>query len=164
MKSSNEVGQGNTSFDYQSAPGHLIRRAQQIAVALFVEETQAFEITPIQFALLSELSRSVCPIDQVTLASRIAVDVATLGQVARRLEERALIERQHDDQDQRRKLLALTSGGQNLLTRLNASVAIAQQRILAPLTAREQVAFSRLLKKLVHQNNDKSRAPMGERP
>lgn len=148
-----------SSFDYQSAPGHLIRRAQQIAVALFVEETHAFDITPIQFAMLSELAQADS-IDQVTLAARVAVDVATLGQVARRLEERKLIERQNDSQDQRRKLLAVTARGRQTLEQLNTAVTNAQTRIMAPLTAREQVTFSRLLQKLVHHNNEQSRAPM----
>jgi DNA-binding MarR family transcriptional regulator len=147
------------SFEYQSAPGHLIRRAQQIAVALFVEETQVYDITPVQFAMLSELAQRDS-IDQATLAARIAVDVATLGQVARRLQERDLIRRQADGQDQRRKLLALTPAGRSTLNRLNTAVATAQARIVAPLTAREQATFARLLQKLVHQNNEQSRAPM----
>jgi hypothetical protein len=29
------------SFDFQHAPGHLIRRAHQVAVAMFMEETGA---------------------------------------------------------------------------------------------------------------------------
>ena len=147
------------SFDYQSAPGHLIRRAQQIAVALFAEATQQFDITPIQFAMLSELAQGDS-IDQVTLAARIAIDVATLGQVARRLEERALIERQNDARDQRRRLLAVTTRGRVTLGQLNAAVASAQVRILAPLSKREQATFSRLLQKLVQHNNEQSRAPM----
>jgi hypothetical protein len=31
-------------------PGHLIRRAQQIAVAIFIEECAAFDLTPVQYA------------------------------------------------------------------------------------------------------------------
>ena len=38
------------SFD--TLPGHYIRRLQQIAVATFLQETQAFGITPIQYATL----------------------------------------------------------------------------------------------------------------
>ena len=34
------------SFDFQHAPGHLIRRAHQLAVAIFMEETGDFDITP----------------------------------------------------------------------------------------------------------------------
>ncbi|HWS05123.1 MAG TPA: MarR family transcriptional regulator, partial [Burkholderiaceae bacterium] len=38
-----------SSFDFEHAPGHLIRRAHQLAVAIFMDETADFEITPVQF-------------------------------------------------------------------------------------------------------------------
>ncbi len=155
----NRTSNAATAFDFHAAPGHLIRRAQQIAVALFGEQTSAFDITPIQYALLAELARSPS-LDQVTLAARIAVDVATLGQVAQRLAERNLLDRESDAGDLRRKRLAITAVGRALLDELNPQVAAAQQRILAPLNAREQATFSRLLQKLVQNNNERSRAPM----
>jgi len=37
-------------------PGHYIRRLQQIAVGVFMEETQAFGLTPVQFAALQAVS------------------------------------------------------------------------------------------------------------
>ncbi|NDF44842.1 MAG: MarR family transcriptional regulator, partial [Betaproteobacteria bacterium] len=36
-------------------PGHYIRRLQQIAVGVFMEETQDFGVTPVQFAALNAL-------------------------------------------------------------------------------------------------------------
>jgi len=38
--------------DLYSKPGHLIRRAQQIAVAIFMEECANFDLTPVQYAAL----------------------------------------------------------------------------------------------------------------
>ena len=35
-----------------TAPGYLFRRMQQIAVAIFVEECRAFDLTPVQYAAL----------------------------------------------------------------------------------------------------------------
>ncbi|MGH8848591.1 MAG: MarR family transcriptional regulator, partial [Polaromonas sp.] len=43
------------SFNFSEAPGHLIRRAQQLAVAIFMEETAGFDATPVQFAILNAL-------------------------------------------------------------------------------------------------------------
>lgn len=146
-------------LDIHAAPGHLIRRAQQIAVALFAEQTAGYDITPIQFALLSELATSG-PMDQVTLASHIAIDVATLGQVAQRLAQRGLVAREADVNDRRRKLIVLIAGGRALLRKVLPLVATTQNKILAPLSPTEQVEFCRLLTRLVHQNNEQSRAPM----
>ena len=148
-----------TTFDFHSTPGHLIRRAQQIAVAIFVEETTGFDLTPIQYALLAELAHTHT-LDQVTLAAPIAVDVATLGQVAQRMAERGLLAREADVEDRRRKRLGITDRGRAVLAKINPQVAAAQLRILAPLDSREQADFCRLLAKLVHHNNQQSRAPM----
>ena len=38
--------------DVYVAPGHLIRRSQQIAVAIFFEEFEGYDVTPVQYAAL----------------------------------------------------------------------------------------------------------------
>ena len=77
----------STPFDFEHAPGHLVRRAHQLAVALFMEETAAFEVTPVQFAILNALI-DIPGEDQVTLAARVAFDAATSGSV---IDEAALL-------------------------------------------------------------------------
>ena len=76
------------SFDFHNTPGHLVRRAHQRTVALFMEETAGFDVTPVQFAILHELLARPGE-DQVTLASRVAFDAATSGSVIGRLENAA---------------------------------------------------------------------------
>lgn len=159
VSASSRPSQQRRAFDIHSVPGHLIRRAQQIAVAIFVEETAETELTPIQFALLAELARA-SGVDQVTLAALIAVDVATFGQVVARLEERGLVMRESDPADRRRKRLALTAEGRSCLKRAIPAVQTAQARILKPLDSAEQAELCRLLAKLVEENNESSRAPM----
>lgn len=51
MKAKSIRGHMNLA-DVYSAPGHLIRRSQQIAVAIFFEEFGAYEVTPVQYAAL----------------------------------------------------------------------------------------------------------------
>ena len=82
-------------FDFEHAPGHLVRRAHQLAVALFMEETAAFDVTPVQFAILNALI-DIPGEDQVTLATRVAFDAATSGSVIGRLEARGWIRREVD--------------------------------------------------------------------
>ena len=38
-------------------PGHLIRRLQQIASALFLEQAKAFDFTPVQYAALVAIKK-----------------------------------------------------------------------------------------------------------
>ena len=41
----------------EGQPGYYIRRLQQIAVAIFLEETEAHGITPVQYAALHAAQR-----------------------------------------------------------------------------------------------------------
>src|ERR1700757_3798019 len=78
--------------DLYSKPGHLIRRCQQIAVAMFLEETKGFDITPVQYAALVA-SGPHPQIDPPRLSHLIAFDRSTLGSVLERLEQKRLVAR-----------------------------------------------------------------------
>ena len=136
------------SYDFQHAPGHLIRRAHQVAVALFMEETAEHDVTPVQFAILNALIEEPGE-DQVTLASRVAFDAATFGSVIGRLESKGWVRREPDAQDRRRKLLWITPEGEKAAAAMRAAVARTQRRILAPLDAVEREHLVALLDRLV---------------
>jgi DNA-binding MarR family transcriptional regulator len=136
------------SFDFQHAPGHLIRRAHQVAVAVFMEETGDFDVTPVQFAILNALIDDPGE-DQVTLAGKVAFDAATFGSVIGRLEAKGWVRREADAVDRRRKLLWVTPDGEQAALRMKRAVGKVQSRILAPLDAVERDQLVKLLGKLV---------------
>ena len=141
------------SFNFGEAPGHLIRRAQQLAVAIFMEETAGHEATPVQFAILNALIDDPGE-DQVTLSNRVAFDPATLGSVVGRIEAKGWVTRKADPGDKRRKLLWITQEGEQVALGMKRAVSKAQQRILEPLEAEERVQLSALLAKLVSRHED----------
>ena len=136
------------SFDFAHAPGHLIRRAQQIAVSVFAQELAVFDVTPVQFAILNALMDSPGT-DQVTLAAQVAFDAATSGSVIGRLEAKGWVRREASPQDRRRKLLWLTPKGKKAVLDMAPKVAHVQSLILQPLQASEQQQLMALLAKLV---------------
>src|SRR5436853_6573554 len=73
-------------------PGYLFRRMQQIAVAIFMEECRAFDLTPVQYAALVAIQTHP-GIDATRLSAVIAFDRSTLGSVIERIEAKGLIER-----------------------------------------------------------------------
>lgn len=135
-------------LEVATAPGHLIRRAQQIAVGIFAECLSESDITPVQFAILNAL-RDTPDIDQVTLAKGVAFDPATSGSVIGRLEAKGWLARQAHATDRRRKLLVITPEGIEALAGMQTAVAEVQTRILAPLNGAEQKQFVELLARLV---------------
>jgi DNA-binding MarR family transcriptional regulator len=144
-------------FDVEKAPGHLIRRAQQIVVSLFLEHTGG-QLTPIQFGLLAALAADE-GLDQVSLAQRMALDPSTTGSALERMEAKGWIERRADPQDKRRRVLFLTRSGKTMYEARCDDAEAVQHHLLDPLDPKERVVFMRLLTKLVVLNNEKSRAP-----
>jgi DNA-binding MarR family transcriptional regulator len=139
-------------------PGHLARRLHQIAVSIFLGETQDFGITPVQFAALTVV-KAFPGVDQRSLARMIAFDRSTIGDVVIRLEKKGLLDRR-EGQDRRVKSLFITETGDALLTQLQEPVRRFHEKLLEPLSEGEQLIFRYLLHKLVNQNNELSRVPL----
>ncbi len=142
-----------------TAPGYLFRRMQQIAVAIFVEECKAFDLTPVQYAALVAIHTHP-GIDATRLSAVIAFDRSTLGNVIERLETKALIERQPLPGDKRVKLLYLTKAGAALLRAIAPAVDRAELRMLQPLKPADRKMLMALLSQLVDLNNEASRVPL----
>jgi MarR family transcriptional regulator, lower aerobic nicotinate degradation pathway regulator len=144
--------------DLEALPGYYIRRMQQIAVAVFLQETEAHGVTPVQYAAL-QMVGGAPGIDQRSLARSIGLDTSTIAGVIDRLEARGLMLRNASPDDRRVRLLSLTDEGRALLEATLPSVLRAQQRMLEPLLPGERSEFMRMLRVLVTTNNDLSRAP-----
>ena len=140
-------------------PGYLFRRMQQIAVAIFVEECRAYDLTPVQYAALVAIQTHP-GIDATRLSAVIAFDRSTLGNVIERLEAKQRIERKPSREDRRVKLLYLTRLGVALLSDIMPSVDRAQARMLQPLKPADRKTLMALLTQLVDLNNESSRVPL----
>lgn len=145
-------------FDFHTLPGHLIRRLQQIALAIFAEETKPFGITTVQYAALKAIQASP-GLDQIRLAGLIAYDRTTIGGVVERLEKKGLIERHVGPTDRRTRLLTLTAAGSQMLTDIEPAVIRVQARLLEPLDPDTRNCFMRAITQMVDSNNELSRAP-----
>ncbi len=140
-------------------PGFLIRRMHQIHLALFAEECAAFDITPVQYSILTVASAQP-GLDQAQLAYEVGVDRATLANVLARLEGKQLIKRSTSPADKRLKLVTLTASGAAALQKMLLPVQRAHDRTVAALPAAEQALFLKLLMRLVDSQNAYGRAPL----
>jgi len=140
-------------------PGHLIRRAQQIATALFADECAAFDLTSVQYAALHAIADHP-HVDATRLSALIAFDRSTIGDVLERMEAKGWIERAASGRDRRIKQVRLSPAGQSLLNAVGPAVARVQQRLLAPLAEPDRSSFVRLLAQLADVHNEATPAPL----
>jgi MarR family transcriptional regulator, temperature-dependent positive regulator of motility len=147
--------------DNNDMPGHLARRFQQIAVAVFLAEVEeaGFDLTPVQYAALAAI-RVNPGIDQATLAGLIAYDRTTITGVVDRLAQKGLLVREASSRDRRARELQITDEGRRTLRAITPAVEAAQRIMLRGLTEKEAAELMRLLRKAIAAGNELSRAPL----
>ena len=151
--------------EHDDKPGHLARRFQQIAAAVFHAEVEnaGYDLTPVQYAALTAV-RSNPGIDQATLAGLIAYDRTTITGVVDRLVQKGLAVRAVSSHDRRAHALQITEAGKRTLRGIEPAVQAAQRAMLRGLTAGEAKELMRLLHKAIAAGNELSRAPLREAP
>ncbi|ABQ37642.1 MULTISPECIES: MarR family winged helix-turn-helix transcriptional regulator [Bradyrhizobium] len=144
-------------------PGHLARRFQQIAVAVFLAEVEAagFDLTPVQYAALAAIAANPS-IDQITLAGLIAYDRTTITGVIDRLAQKGLVVRQASARDRRSRELLITDEGRRTLDAITPAVEAAQRLMVRGLSDAEARELVRLMQKAIAAGNELSRAPLRE--
>lgn len=158
--SNRKTAASHRPVELHTVPGHCIRRLQQVAVAIFMQEAADSGITPVQFAVLQTLGAQP-GLDQRTLAGEVSLDTSTIAGVVDRLEARGLLTRSHSPGDRRVRLLHLTPDGEDLLEALTPSMLRTQARILEPLSAAERKEFMRMMQRVIAHHEELGRAGAG---
>lgn len=130
-------------FDFDFAPGHLIRRAQQVHTSVWASVVGE-ELTSPQFAVLNVLYE--CPwINQTTLSNLASLDTSTCQDIVSRLRQKGLVVRARDASDGRRWLLKLSDKGVRTRDDVLPKVKEVGDLLLSSLTSGDRADFTRLL-------------------
>lgn len=141
-------------------PGFLIRRLHQIHVAIFQKRCAAFEITALQYSLLSALAERGTA-DQTTLAADVALDRTTTTGALKRLQLRHFVERSTDRRDRRAQICRLTKAGVMLLQKMEMSVRAAHFETVAALSKRDRKLFITMMQQIVAASSSREGASTG---
>ncbi len=143
-------------------PGFMIRRAHQIAVSLFLEETGELRITTTQYGIL-HLLKHRSELDQITVAKLLGLDRSTTGMVLTKLEKAGLVGRSIGANDRRKRSLALTPAGERMLERLAEPARRVRARQISAFAPNERELFLTLLDKFTRTFNASTRVPLAQR-
>ncbi len=136
--------------------GFLIRRLHQMHMALFLEETSGLDVTPMQFTALSLLHQRG-EFDQSELAVEAGMDRTNVSEVVRRLQARGHVTVRVNPAHGRKRLLALTPQGLEMVRQVDAGARRAHQRMLAGLDVPTRRLFVTLLRQVVEQQEKPGR-------
>jgi DNA-binding MarR family transcriptional regulator len=152
------VRKSRLSWTLEQRPGFLIRRLHQIHVALFQKECAAFDITPLQYSLLTALAARGTA-DQTTLAADVALDRTTTTGALKRLQLRNFVERSVLDRDRRAQTCRLTRKGITLLRKMERSAQIAHLETVSDLSKADQKRFIAMMQRIVTARSKRQQAP-----
>jgi DNA-binding MarR family transcriptional regulator len=123
---------------------YLIRRAQLIIYARLTECLREYNLTPMQYLLLS-LSRRGGAMSSADLARRFAVTPQSMNEMITALEGKRLITRRRSTEHRRILRISLTPAGENLLRDCDLRVDGLERSLFAALSPTETRSFRRLL-------------------
>ena len=127
--------------------GHLLRRAQQLHVAVWLRDVSS-ETSSVQFAVLTVLDHRPGA-SQRDLGRALDLDRSTIADLVARMMRRGLIERERDGDDRRRNVLQLTGAGRAELARLRPRVDAIEPALTAGLDPVEREELRRLLSRVL---------------
>jgi len=125
-------------------PAFLIRRAHQIATAVFAEACAELDLTPSQYSALFVLKHRG-RMGQNELARAVALDRSTTALVVKHLIARDLVLRFDDPADRRKSILELSDAGRLLLARAETLNSRASAELLSVFDPKQAEAFVSLL-------------------
>ena len=117
------------SFDLETSPGHLLRRANQYANDLYTNEQAGPGLTQRQFAVLFAIDQREGA-SQTELVKATGIDRSTLADMIVRMQSKDLLARKRTDEDQRANAVRITPVGRRAMRAALPSVLKSESGIL----------------------------------
>jgi MarR family transcriptional regulator, temperature-dependent positive regulator of motility len=133
--------------------GHLLRRAQQVHLAVWQREVSR-ELSSVQFAALTVLDRTGGT-SQAELGAELFLDRSTVADVIIRMVRRGLLAREQNPDDRRRKIVTLTDEGRRVLDDLRPRVAGIEAILTAGLDARQRADLRHMLHTMLREAGER---------
>jgi DNA-binding MarR family transcriptional regulator len=141
---------------------YLIRRAQLIVYAQLTECLRDYNLTPMQYLLLS-LSRRGRGLSSADLARRFAVSPQSMNEVITALQGKRLITRRRATEHRRILRISLTPAGESLLRDCDLRVDSLERSLFAALSPAEKRTLRNLLTTFII-STEPDRAPSRAKP
>lgn len=154
------MAEGAVALQFAAAPGHLLRRAQQVHTELW-SATVGMDVTGPQYATLVAVA-GWPQVDQKRAAELASLDKSTIAGVVTRLEKKGWVTRSAHPLDARRRLLVLTERARADLPELTSAAGEVQRLLLEPLPTQRRDVFVALLQVVAFGSREDvlSEAPM----
>ena len=132
------------SFNLDSSPAHLLRRATQYANDVYAQEVGDDALTARQFAVLLTVDGHE-GLSQTDLVNMTGIDRSTLADMISRMLKKDLLRRRRTEDDARANSVSITPSGKRALSTVLSRVKKAEDKVLSPLPSNKRSDFLRML-------------------
>ena len=154
------TGPTATTLAFEGGTGYLLARTGAVARHHWARMLAERGLTPHHYGMLMALAEKG-PVGQQQLSALVGIDPRNAVPVIDFLAEGGLLTREIDPTDRRRRVLALTRSGHDVVRDLTEAGAAIERRFLRLLTPAEQAELRRMLLVLLpsNLNNDPNAEP-----
>jgi DNA-binding MarR family transcriptional regulator len=145
------TGPTATTFTFEGGTGYLLARTGAVARHHWARMLAERGLTPHHYGMLMALAEKG-PVGQQQLSALVGIDPRNAVPVIDFLAEGGLLTREIDPTDRRRRVLALTKSGHDVVRDLTETGATIERRFLQLLTPAEQAELRRMLLVLLPSN------------
>jgi len=131
---------------------YLLRQAQLLVYAQMVEQLRAFELTPVQYMVLSLSSHKDSP-SSADLARRTLMTPQSMNELIAALFRKGLVQRREHPDNKRILQVALTKDGARLLMQCDKQIDRMEKAIFDCFNDKELSAFRSLHAKLLRPSS-----------
>ena len=118
----------------------LVKRLQFVIRALMDDALRPFQITPLQYTILTILQHKGT-MSSVALARRVFLKPQTMHEIVNLFEKRCLIQKERNPDDRRASLISLSPAGIELLRQCYPIVLNLEDRLLSNFTSGQRLIF-----------------------
>lgn len=153
---------GSTGGALEGSVTHLLHRALQVALDFHSEAAGPGAITQRQYTVLAAAAAHE-GLSQNDLVRATGIDRSTLADLVARMLAKGLLARERSATDARANTVRLSEAGRTALAAGQVPVVTADDRLLAPLSAKKRDAFMRSLAVLAGANEAPAKAKDGHK-
>jgi len=130
---------------------YLVRQTQLLVYAAMVDCLEGFDLTPVQYMVLSLSSNERSP-SSADLARRTQMTPQSMNELIAALHRKGLVRRREHPDNKRILQVSLTKDGARLLAQCDRHIDRMEQGIFSCLNEKELGAFRRLHVKVLREN------------
>jgi DNA-binding MarR family transcriptional regulator len=133
---------------------YFIKRVEVEVTSLMIQHLEEYEITPVQYTILSFIGINSTDFSSAQLSRRFRMTPQSMNEMVSNLLKKGLIEKNTDPNHKRILRLTLTTKGEELLEKCEKAIDIVEGRLMKNMSQEDIENFKKLMGKVISASRE----------